>query len=95
MLLIKKELPGGAVKYRFCIDLRKVNEATAKDCYAIPRIDETVDALCGSLFFSSMDVDRAFWQIAMAESDKHKFAFACGRAFIRAKCHAVREQECS
>jgi hypothetical protein len=63
------------VKYRFCIDLRKVNDATAKDCYAIPRIDETVDALCGSVFFSSMDVDRAFWQIAMAEADKHKFAF--------------------
>jgi hypothetical protein len=75
VLLIKKSLPDGTTKYRFCIDLRKVNEATAKDCYAIPRIDETVDALCGSLFFSSMDVDRAFWQIAMAERDKHKFAF--------------------
>jgi hypothetical protein len=75
VLLIKKTLPDGTAKYRFCIDLRKVNEVTAKDCYAIPRIDETVDALCGSAFFSSMDVDRAFWQIAMAEQDKHKFAF--------------------
>jgi hypothetical protein len=75
VLLIKKLLPDGTIKYRFCIDLRKVNEVTAKDCYAIPRIDETVDALCGSSFFSSMDVDRAFWQIAMAEQDKHKFAF--------------------
>ena len=36
---------------------------------------ETVDALCGSLFFSSIDVYPAFWQIAMAEGDKHKFAF--------------------
>jgi hypothetical protein len=75
VLLIKKTLDDGTAKYRFCIDLRKVNDATAKDCYAIPRIDETVDALCGSVFFSSMDVDRAFWQIAMAEADKHKFAF--------------------
>jgi hypothetical protein len=75
VLLIKKVLADGSVKYRFCIDLRLVNDATEKDCYTIPRIDETVDALCGAEFFSSMDVDRAFWQIAMSEQDKHKFAF--------------------
>ena len=75
VLLIKKSLPDGSIKYRFCIDLRLVNDATEKDCYTIPRIDETVDALCGAVFFSSMDIDRAFWQIAMAEEDKHKFAF--------------------
>jgi hypothetical protein len=82
VLLIKKILPDGSTKYRFCIDLRKVNDATEKDCYSLPRIDETVDALCGAKFFSSMDIDRAFWQIAMAEADKHKFAFRVdGRLF--------------
>jgi hypothetical protein len=75
VLLIKKILPDNSVKYRFCIDLRKVNDATLKDCYALPRIDELVDALCGAKMFSSMDIDRAFWQVAMAEDDKHKFAF--------------------
>lgn len=75
VLLIKKILPDGSTKYRFCIDLRMVNDATTKDCYSIPRIDETVDALSGAKFFSAMDVDRAFWQIAMDEADKHKFAF--------------------
>jgi hypothetical protein len=82
VLLIKKILADGSIKYRFCIDLRKVNDATEKDCYSLPRIDETVDALCGAQFFSSMDIDRAFWQIAMAEEDKHKFAFRVdGRLF--------------
>ena len=75
VLLIKKILPDNSVKYRFCIDLRKVNDLTAKDCYSLPRIDETVDALGGSVFFSSMDIDRAFWQVVMADEDKHKFAF--------------------
>ncbi len=60
VLLIKKTLADGSIKYRFCIDLRLVNDATEKDCYTIPRIDETVDALCGAKFFSSMDIDRAF-----------------------------------
>ena len=82
VLLIKKVLPDGSIKYRFCIDLRKVNDATEKDCYSLPRIDETVDALCGAQFFSSMDIDRAFWQLGMAEEDKHKFAFRVdGRLF--------------
>ena len=57
VLLIKKVLPDGSIKYRFCIDLRKVNDATEKDCYSLPRIDETVDALCGAQFFSSMDIE--------------------------------------
>lgn len=82
VLLIKKVLPDGSIKCRFCIDLRKVNDATEKDCYSLPRIDETVDALCGAQFFSSMDIDRAFWQLGMAEEDKHKFAFRVdGRLF--------------
>ena len=75
VLLIKKVLPDQTIKYRFCIDLRLVNDATTKDCYSIPRIDETVDALSGASYFSAMDVDRAFWQVAMDEGDKHKFAF--------------------
>ena len=75
VLLIKKTLDDGSIKYRFCIDLRRVNDLTSKDCYSLPRIDETVDALCGSMFFSSMDIDRAFWQVVMADEDRQKFAF--------------------
>jgi hypothetical protein len=46
-----------------------------KDAYSLPRIDETVDALSGAKFFSTMDVDRAFWQIGLREEDKCKTAF--------------------
>ena len=74
-MLVKKILPNGSVKYRFCIDLRKVNEITVKDAYSLPRIDETVDALNGSQYFSTMDVDRAFWQVGVVEGDKCKTAF--------------------
>ena len=37
---------------RFCIDYRKLNARTIRDCYSIPRIDETMDALSGSKYFS-------------------------------------------
>ena len=76
VLLVRQKSADGSIKYRFCIDLKKVNGVTAKDCYSLPRIDETVDVLSKSKFFSTLDVDRAFWQIPVLEADKHKLAFA-------------------
>ena len=32
VLLVKKKLPDGTVKYRFCTDLKKVNSVTTKEC---------------------------------------------------------------
>lgn len=76
VLLVKKKDSGGnVVGYRFCIDLTKVNAVTVKDSYPLPLISKTVDRLSGSKFFSSGDLDRAFWQIGLAEEDKEKFAF--------------------
>ena len=75
VLLIKKKTPDNSIQYRFCIDLKKVNHVTAKDCYPLPLISETVDSLSGCNFFTTLDVDRAFWQIPMKEEDKAKLAF--------------------
>ena len=36
----------------FFIDFRKFNSRTIIDAYALPRIDDTVDALLGAKFFS-------------------------------------------
>ena len=52
-----------------------MNEITVKDVYSLPRIEETVDALNGSQYFSTIDVDRAFWQVGVVEGDKCKTAF--------------------
>ena len=35
---------------RFCVDYRLVNDATYKDSYPLPRIDDTLDSLGGSVF---------------------------------------------
>ena len=37
-----------------------------------------MDALSGAKYFTTMDVDRAFWQVGLAEEDKKKTAFTIG-----------------
>ena len=60
---------------RFCIDYRKVNEVTRKDAYPIPRVDDTLDTLAGSTWFSTLDLKSGYWQVEVAEEHREKTAF--------------------
>ncbi|UYV83281.1 PRKCI [Cordylochernes scorpioides] len=62
-------------KYRFCVYYRKLNEVTVKDVYPIPRIDEVLDTLQGSKYFSAIDLKSGYWQVEVEEKDKEKTAF--------------------
>ena len=56
VVLVRKK-DGGL---RFCIDPRKLNEQTIKDAYSLPQIDETLDSLQGSQWFSSLDLKSGY-----------------------------------
>eukprot|EP00731_Ephydatia_muelleri_P021521 Em0014g112a len=60
---------------RFCVDYRKVNEVTRKDAYPLPRVDDTLDTLAGSKFFSTLDLTTGYWQVEVAPEDQPKTAF--------------------
>ena len=60
---------------RFCVDYRKVNEVTRKDAYPLPRVDDTLDTLAGSKFFSTLDLTTGYWQVEVAPEDQPKAAF--------------------
>ena len=60
---------------RFCIDYRKLNAVTRKDAYPIPRIDDTLDTLAGSRWFSTLDMVSGYWQVEVGEEDREKTAF--------------------
>ena len=63
---------------RFCIDLRKLNNWTVKDAYLLPWIDETLDSLQGTQWFSSLDLKSGYRQVKMDEESKPLTAFTVG-----------------
>ena len=60
---------------RFCVDYRKVNALTRKDAYPLPRVDDTLDTLSGSKWFSTLDLISGYWQVEVEEKDREKTAF--------------------
>lgn len=61
---------------RLCVDYRKLNDVTIKDSHALPRIDDTLDALSGATKFSVLDLRSGYWNVNISEEDKEKTAFS-------------------
>ncbi len=59
----------------FCVEYHKLNDATHKDTYLIPRIDDILEAIRGAKHFCNIDLSSGYWQIKVAEKDREKTAF--------------------
>jgi len=65
---------------RFCIDCRRLNSVTKQNSYPLPLIDNCLNALYGSLWYSTLDLRSGYYNIPIAEEDRDKSAFVTRRA---------------
>ena len=71
IVLVKKK--DGSL--RFCVDYRKLNGITRKDAYPLPRVDDTLDTLAGSKWFTTLDLISGYWQVELEPEHREKTAF--------------------
>ena len=60
---------------RFCIDYRRLNSITVRDVYPLPRKDDILGRLNGARYFTSLDLQKGFWQLPVTKEHREKTAF--------------------
>ena len=72
--------------WRFRIDYRCLNAVTRQDAYSLPRIDESLDALAGSSFFSALDLESRYCRCRLTQMHKRSLLLSPTQACGNGKC---------
>nr|GEW62282.1 DNA-directed DNA polymerase [Tanacetum cinerariifolium] len=63
--------------WRVCIDYRKLNDATRKDHFPLPFMDQMLERLAGNEFYFFLDRFFGYFQIPINPPDQEKTTFTC------------------
>ncbi|GJU81558.1 reverse transcriptase domain-containing protein [Tanacetum coccineum] len=63
--------------WRVCIDYRKLNEATRKDHFPLPFMDQMLERLAGNQYYCFLDGFSGYFQIPIDPKDQEKTTFTC------------------
>ncbi|KAJ9545103.1 hypothetical protein OSB04_024810 [Centaurea solstitialis] len=63
--------------WRVCIDYRKLNDATRKDHFPLPFIDQMLERLAGNEYYCFLDGFSGYFQIPIDPEDQEKTTFTC------------------
>nr|GFA32094.1 reverse transcriptase domain-containing protein [Tanacetum cinerariifolium] len=63
--------------WRVCINYRKLNEATRKDHFPLPFMDQMLERLAGNEYYCFLDGFFGYFQILIDPKDQEKTTFTC------------------
>ncbi|GJV21358.1 reverse transcriptase domain-containing protein [Tanacetum coccineum] len=63
--------------WRVCIDYQKLNEATRKDHFPLPFMDQMLERLAGNEYYCFLDGFPGYFQIPIDPHDQEKTTFMC------------------
>ncbi|GKC44125.1 reverse transcriptase domain-containing protein [Tanacetum coccineum] len=63
--------------WRVCIDYHKLNEATRKDHFPLPFMDQMLERLAGNDYYCFLDGFSGYFQIPIDPKDQEKTTFTC------------------
>nr|GEV73710.1 reverse transcriptase domain-containing protein [Tanacetum cinerariifolium] len=65
------------IGWRVCIDYQKLNEATRKDHFPLPFMDQMLERLAGNEYYYFLDGFFGYFQIPIDPRDQEKTTFTC------------------
>ncbi|GJW56593.1 reverse transcriptase domain-containing protein [Tanacetum coccineum] len=63
--------------WRVCIDYQKLNDATRKDHFSLPFMDQMLERLTGNEYYCFLDGFSGYFQIPINPQDQEKTTFTC------------------
>ncbi|BHF73951.1 hypothetical protein SprV_0401703500 [Sparganum proliferum] len=60
---------------RVCVDYRLLNAVTKLDFFPLPLVEDTIDALSGAAWFSTLDLASGYWEVEVHPAYLAKTAF--------------------
>ena len=81
---------------RFCIDFRNLNAVTKPDVFPLPQINDLLDQLGKSKFFSTLDLAAGYWQVQLRTSIiKRKDRLHHTQRVVSVQCYAIWLAQCA
>lgn len=84
IILVPKKSEGDR-KWRMCIDYRLLNKKLIPDKHPLPRIDEILDSLGNTKYFSILDLFSGFHQIPLEKDSRELTAFSSDKGSFQWK----------
>ena len=78
--------------WRVCIDYRRLNEATRKDHFPLPFVDQMLERLAGHMFYCFLDGMSGYFQIPIAPEDQEKATFTW---YLCVPTNAIQAMQCT